>query len=278
MRQLTSFITTNRQKQSSYMSQLNLFVDGLVPGAVGQQSTVVQYAIKGTQVYCAKTGPSRIIEKEFNISQRIHSKYSFCPTVYRLEHMIDLPEEKKTIIGPFYPITLQHLQCNALLGKKTFFANVALCGIASIQAFASANMSHGDIKPSNIMLDSASNKTVLIDFGTAEDIGSYHSESSPYYSLDCDRYASTERDLICLATSILQLGGVDIGRLKDVYHTCEKCRQSDHISHKLALKIFENRERPLQELMSDVYQLALQELNNDTADLLQPSDVNPILK
>jgi serine/threonine protein kinase len=180
------------------------------------------------------------------------------------------------VMSPFYPITMQHVQSNVLLNRNTFYANVTLCGIASIKAFAAAGISHGDIKPSNIMLDAASQITVLIDFGTAEVLGGYHTESTPYYSLDYGNLASVERDLICLATSVLQLGGADLGALRNVSNTCEICRKSDHISHKLALIILENRERTLDELMQEVYQYIQREVEN-TNDLLTPADVNPIL-
>jgi hypothetical protein len=47
-------------------------------------------------------------------------------------------------------MTTLHVESGMLQSMKIFFANIALCGVASIKVFSNGSMSHGDIKPSNI--------------------------------------------------------------------------------------------------------------------------------
>jgi hypothetical protein len=91
----------------------------------------------------------------------------------------------------------------ALLGgrsttRDTIALAVALHGLAALATFAIAGFAHGDIKPSNFMLGDG---VVCIDLGTAQKIGESFSESS-IFSLNMERKASTEYDLVCLGATL----------------------------------------------------------------------------
>ena len=113
------------------------------------------------------------------------------------------------MITPFYPLPISHAQV-----RSETIVNVALCGLATIQAFFNKSLCHGDIKPSNMMFQASSGVVVTIDYGSCVSYGKTLAEISHEYGLDCSLQGSLQYDLTCLATSILQLKGVQLADLR----------------------------------------------------------------
>ena len=134
--------------------------DGLVPMVeFGQQKTVLQYVIRGSDLYCAKIGDTATLEAEVKASQWIHQK-QHCPSVMPVFDSIRVDENRVAMVCPFYPIPVSH----TIMNEATIL-NVALCDLATIKAFANKEMCHGDIKPSNMMFQAGNRTVVTIDFG-----------------------------------------------------------------------------------------------------------------
>eukprot|EP00744_Colponema_vietnamica_P007449 GILI01010721.1.p1 GENE.GILI01010721.1~~GILI01010721.1.p1 ORF type:complete len:472 (+),score=53.35 GILI01010721.1:62-1477(+) len=212
--QLNNMMRTSTRHEFSH--KLGFVFDGPISGAKGQAETSIVYAIKGSSVYCAKIGPASVREEKV-ISDSIHSVCEFCPTVVPILHCLDVPGERGprvALLMPVFPLTV----ADALLSMPTepvvrsvLAFNVAVCTLSAIKAFSLAGLSHGDIKPNNLMLHSADSSIVtLVDFGTARKFGDYFEESS-HFNLNQPRCASTGYDLVCLGSTlatILCLGQV----------------------------------------------------------------------
>lgn len=87
----------------------------------------------------------------------------------------------------------------------TIVVNVAMCTLASIQAFANVGLSHGDIKPANLMLTVDSQLVILINFGSAVPIGQTINETSAHWGKDCPVTGSIRYDMTCLASVLFHL-------------------------------------------------------------------------
>lgn len=188
--------------------------DGLVPMAFGQGNTVLQYVIRGSDLYCAKIGDTATIEAEVKASELIH-KDQHCPSVMPVFDSIKIDDNRVAMISPFYPIPVSHTTVN-----DATLVNVALCGLATVKAFSSKNMCHGDIKPSNMMFQAGNRIIVSIDFGSCTAYGSTLTSTSPAFGMDCGIQASLQYDLTCLAASILLLSGISLTAI----HTREDAR------------------------------------------------------
>ena len=177
--------------------------DGPVPGAFGRAGTEVQFAVRGSSLFCAKTMlETGDLQREHMIATRIHSNQT-CPTVMPVLDMIDLPGEPRRIamVTPYYPIPLAAL-ANGNLHEEGC-VNVALCGLATIKAFHRKGICHGDIKPGNMMLTARSdNLIVTIDFGSAVEYGESLMSATPQFGLNCPLEGSLKYDLTCLASSL----------------------------------------------------------------------------
>jgi hypothetical protein len=105
-------------------------------------------------------------------------------------------EDRIVLVMPVFAASLQDAWLALPPGRgptrHVMSLSAALSGLVSISAFARMNMAQGDIKPANMMLASdESGVCTLIDFGTAQPVGKFFSESSPY-SLGCEgQQAST---------------------------------------------------------------------------------------
>ena len=64
------YIKIQRMVKTATRSRLvsDYIFDGLVPMAFGQQKTVLQYVIRGSDLYCAKIGDTATIEAEMKAS------------------------------------------------------------------------------------------------------------------------------------------------------------------------------------------------------------------
>ncbi|KAG7338768.1 serine/threonine protein kinase-like protein [Nitzschia inconspicua] len=177
--------------------------DGPVPGAFGRAGTEVQFAVRGSSLFCAKTMlETGDLHREHMIASRIHSNQT-CPTVMPVLDMIDLPGEPRpiTMVTPYYPIPLAPL-ANGNLHEEGC-VNVALCGLATIKAFHRKGICHGDIKPGNMMLTARSDNVVItIDFGSAVEYGESLVSVTPQFGLNCPLEGSLKYDLTCLASSL----------------------------------------------------------------------------
>lgn len=173
--------------------------DGPIPTTDGQGSTALQYAFRGSQIFCAKTGNPGQIQAEYECGLLIHDN-QMCPTVMPVVKLIDIDESRKSLISPFYPLSLAnvHVQPSAIV-------NAALCGLCTIKAFSTKNMCHGDIKPANMMLTAHGRNVVTIDFGSSVPYGESLVATTPLFGLDCPSEGALRYDLTCLATSIVFL-------------------------------------------------------------------------
>jgi Protein kinase domain len=177
--------------------------DSPVPGAFGSAGTEVQFAVRGSSLFCAKTMlETGDLQREHMIATQIHSNQT-CPTVMPVLDMIDLPGEPRRIamVTPYYPTSLAPL-ANGNLHEEGC-VNVALCGLATIKAFHRKGICHGDIKPGNMMLTARSdNVVVTIDFGLAVEYGESLVSVTPQFGLNCPLEGSLKYDLTCLASSL----------------------------------------------------------------------------
>ena len=210
------YIKIQRMVKTATKSKLvsDYIFDGLVPMAFGQGNTVMQYAIRGSDLFCAKIGDTATIEAEVEASKLIHEG-QHCPSVMPVFDRIKIDENRVAMISPFYPIPVSHTTVN-----DATIVNVALCGLATVKAFSSKNMCHGDIKPSNMMFQAGNRIVVSIDFGSCTAYGRNLTAISPAFGMDSGTEASLRYDLTCLAASIILLSGM---RLMDI-HTREDAR------------------------------------------------------
>lgn len=177
--------------------------DDPVPGAFGNVGTEVQFAVRGSSLFCAKTmRDTGDLQREYNVASRIHANQS-CPTVMPALDLIYLPGEPRRVamVTPYYAMPLSPL-ANGNLHEEGCI-NVALCGLATVKAFHREGICHGDIKPGNMMLTSKSDKIVVtIDFGSAVEYGESLVSVTPGFSLECPQEGSFKFDLTCLASSL----------------------------------------------------------------------------
>eukprot|EP00977_Amphora_coffeiformis_P025642 scaffold20985_cov221-Amphora_coffeaeformis.AAC.2 len=181
--------------------------DGPVPGAFGNIGTEVQFAVRGSSLFCAKTMlETGDLQREYNIATRIHGNQT-CPTVMPVLNLISLPGEPRRVamVTPYYPTSLSSLANGKL--QEEGCVNVALCGLATIKAFHREGVCHGDIKPGNMMLTATSdNIVVTIDFGSAVEYGESLVSVTPGFGLECPQEGSLKYDLTCLASSLYMIG------------------------------------------------------------------------
>lgn len=180
--------------------------DGLVPMSFGQGNSVLQYVLKGSDLNCAKIGDPTTIGNELRIARLVHED-QVCPSVMSVIDSVNISETRLAMITPFYPLPLSHMEVQA-----STVVNVAICGLATIKAFSNKNLCHGDIKPSNMMLQSGNRTIVTIDFGSTVQYGDALVATSPLFGLDCPTEGSLQYDLTCLATSILLLMGTNLNQ------------------------------------------------------------------
>lgn len=178
--------------------------DGPVPGAFGGFGTEVQFAVKGSALYCAKTMRNTgNLQQEYDVATRIHEN-QICPTVMPVLGLVQLPGDRISMVTPYYPLPLSPL-ANGNLHEEGCI-NVALCGIATIKAFQTKGLCHGDIKPANMMLTAGGdNLVVMIDFGSTVEYGKGLASWTPKLGLDCLREGSLTYDLTCLASSLYMI-------------------------------------------------------------------------
>lgn len=144
--------TTKTRVQGKY------HFDALIPGASGQGNSTLQFAVHGTSLCCAKISkPSRIMP-EMVIAAKL-TEGQVCPTVMQVIYHIQIDSERMTIITPYYPLDVSALD---LQNSPESAINVALWGLASVKAFSCKELCHSDIKPSNMMLEGARGKSVVM--------------------------------------------------------------------------------------------------------------------
>jgi serine/threonine protein kinase len=109
---------------------------------------------------------------------------------------------------PPYLMTLAELAAsNSGKVTDTVVANVTLCVLSTIKAFANRGLAHCDLKPQNLMLES-SGVVVAIDFGSACPVGaSIHSTTGMYdFAVAIEDYkASALFDLRFLGAMLVSL-------------------------------------------------------------------------
>lgn len=189
------YIKIQRMVKTDTKSKLvsDYIFDGLVPMAFGQQDTVLQYVIRGSDLYCAKIGDAATIETEVKASRLVHEQQQ-CPSVMPVFDIIHIDENRVAMVCPYYPIPVSHTNVN-----EATIVNVALCGLATIKAFSNKQLCHGDIKPSNMMFQAGNRTVVSIDFGSCTAYGNMLTATSPAFGMDCGTEASLLYDLTCIS-------------------------------------------------------------------------------
>lgn len=178
--------------------------DGPIVDARGQGNTVFQYAFKDSTVYCAKIGPKHVVEREFEIGERV--KVLQFPSVMPLVALVPVPDEQSAdrmaLLAPLYPASLDRF-CGTL--GESDLLNTARCTISAIICFQRVGLCHGDIKPGNMMLANSKNLVVTIDFGSAAEIDSVAvGGTTEFYGLG-DAFGTVFYDRTCLAVSLAHL-------------------------------------------------------------------------
>ena len=178
--------------------------DGPIVDARGQGNTVFQYAFKDSTVYCAKIGPKRVVEHEFEIGESV-KKEQF-PSVMPVVALVPVPDEQSAdrmaLLTPLYPASLERF-CGTL--GESDLLNTARCTISAIICFQNVGLCHGDIKPGNMMVTNSMNLVVTIDFGSAVEIDSLAGGgATDFYGLG-DEFGTVFYDRTCLAVSLAHL-------------------------------------------------------------------------
>lgn len=178
--------------------------DGTIVDAHGQGNTVFQYAFKGSNVYCAKIGPEKVVSREFDIGGRVN-ELQF-PSVMPVVALVQVPDESSAdrvaLLTPLYPASLDRF-CGTL--GESDLLNTARCTVSAIICFQKAGLCHGDIKPGNMMLANSRNLVVTIDFGSAVAIDSVAGGgTTDFYGL-ADAFGTVFYDRTCLAVSLAHL-------------------------------------------------------------------------
>jgi len=204
---LKNFVYTTTRNM--LVSETGLVLDGPVPGsATGQGTTSVRYALVGSAVRAAKVGSPRLLDAELAASEAVAAAGAF-PTVMRIVCKVSLPladggVQRAALVMPVYAMSLAEaalsLPPGASNARNILALNTAVCGAAAVAAFAAAGYAHGDIKPSNFMLD-GSGLVVAIDFGTARRVSEPFTEGSPF-GLDAPGEAGVAYDLTCLGATL----------------------------------------------------------------------------
>jgi len=204
------YIKIQRMVKTATKSKLvsDYIFDGLVPMAFGQRNTVLQYVIRGSDLFCAKIGDTASIEAEIKASRLVHEKQQ-CPSVMPVVDSIRIDENRVAMVCPFYPIPVSHTSVN-----EATILNIALCGLATIKAFSNKEICHGDIKPSNMMFQAGNRTVVSVDFGSCTTYGNMLTATSPAFGMDCGTDASLRYDLTCLAASIMLLSGINLTEIQ----------------------------------------------------------------
>jgi len=204
------YIKIQRMVKTATKSKLvsDYIFDGLVPMAFGQRNTVLQYVIRGSDLFCAKIGDTASIEAEIKASRLVHEKQQ-CPSVMPVVDSIRIDENRVAMVCPFYPIPVSHTSVN-----EATILNIALCGLATIKAFSNKEICHGDIKPSNMMFQAGNRTVVSVDFGSCTAYGNMLTATSPAFGMDCGTDASLRYDLTCLAASIMLLSGINLTEIQ----------------------------------------------------------------
>jgi len=194
--------TTTRHRLTT---ESGLVLDGPVGASAGQAGVELLHALDGSQVRCVKLGGIKLMS-EYKVSLAIHNLVH-CPSLLRIFSFQQIKLGVIALVMPLYPMSIADVMMTLPPGPSTARDNishsVALQGLCSVAAFALANFAHGDIKPSNFMLDN-NGHVILIDFGTAKSLGDSFTESS-HYSLNQVRTATTEYDLVCLGATLASL-------------------------------------------------------------------------
>jgi hypothetical protein len=101
------------------------------------------------------------------VSELIHHKLT-SPTVVEIICFLER-DDKAAIVMPHYTSSVSEaLVCGPL--SDHLLSNIAVCGLATCQAFVLAEYSHGDIKPGNMMM-TATGTIICIDLETSAAFG-----------------------------------------------------------------------------------------------------------
>jgi serine/threonine protein kinase len=179
-----SFVVTT-QAANNFICKNGYFFDGLIVPPSSQSKTILQFVVKNCILYCAKIGDKRNISYENEIMLKVHANFERCPTVLRCIDSFDVRDEQTCVIVPFYPKSIAEFGLNdSIIVPDDIVINMSICVLSAIKALSTLGLCHGDIKPSNIMVDNSSDVNVLIDFGACVELGGLCRESSLFYALD----------------------------------------------------------------------------------------------
>ena len=135
---------------------------------------------------CAKICDPNTIQQEIKTISTIRSHFKYFPTIISVLDSFELDNYRMCVIYPFLPKSVADLGIQRLIVPESIVIRAALCGLATIKAMSSVGICHGDIKPSNMMLDNNSDIIVKIDFGASTRYDAIQRESTPFHHMDVD--------------------------------------------------------------------------------------------
>lgn len=224
-----------------------IVLNGPIPGAEGQVANELQFAFRGSQIFCAKLGPASKLQREFDAWKAVSTLWTtpaLLPIHEALEARSAENEERLALIMPLCSLSVASAAGSFkpdAADRALLLANSAICAGAGIAAFALAGWRHGDVKPQNLLFlpstDHAGSRGILAlgDFGAAvPDLPtSFVAEATQGYGLDVSYDVPCSYDLACLATSVLVLldEGRDLADTPTVAALQALCRgQAEHSS------------------------------------------------
>jgi hypothetical protein len=104
----------------------------LIPGASGQGNLILQFALHGTSLCCAKIGAPNRILPEKSIATLL-TNGQVCPIVMPIIDSVPIDGERMAINTPYYPLDVSALD---LRNSLDTVINVAMCALASVKAIS----------------------------------------------------------------------------------------------------------------------------------------------
>jgi serine/threonine protein kinase len=132
---------------------LRFAFDSTIPGANGKGDCLFYYVQRAGQLFCAKVGQPDVIKREYDFIIKFNSRKH--PSLVTALHLIEDIPGRHALIMPLYGVSLSHFVSSV---DNITAINVVISILAAIKLFHDQGYCHGDIKPSNIMLQTITSK------------------------------------------------------------------------------------------------------------------------
>ena len=205
------------QTISNLLKEQGYVFDGIIGGAGGGRAllfNVIQerdFTVWVAKVYLLE-GNEDAIRSEIFSSELIHSGKT-CPfivkyeTTFKIIHVTVNYEPAMAFIMPLYSLSLATVleAYNCMQFPIIRFEALHIFLVDCLERLKVCNIVHCDIKPENIMIDGATGKYVLIDFGSAIFAGNSVREFTPGYSLGASQGNGTPQfDINCCLVTLVR--------------------------------------------------------------------------